>query len=317
MSRCRPAWSAVALLVGMTVFALAMPAAPAGATTRPSLECGVQPTTDVRLREDLTCDATIGDWGSLSAPSTVNVDLGGHTLTVTNGTCTYFGKCGALFNLASVSNGTVIGDLKDVHSVRRVHVHGSVYLAENFNGTWLMDSSVVTGGRVGLFGSNVTLANNRIYGSGPFGGGIQFLDINNVSNITIVGNRLSHVGISLFDTCGSCPGDIEATISHNTIIGAGISISGQLESLGPIEISYNTIRDTVGDGLSVVALYSPVTSGGPVTVTGNRFSHPTGHAVNIHWMPPEPGSGVVDGGGNVAVGVGTNPACIGIVCTTR
>lgn len=309
-------WTVVAVLLAL--FAVAMPGAPADAAERPSLECGVQPTTDVRLREDLTCDATIGSWASTSTPTTVDVDLGGHTLTVTNGTCSYFWRCGALFNVASVSNGTVIGDLKDVRQVRRVHVRGSVYFAENFTGTWLMDRSIVSGGRVGLFGSNVTLSNNRIYGSGPLGGGIQFLDaLHNVSNITIVANRLSGVGINMYDSCGSCAGDIQATIRRNTIVGGGISITGQLESLGPIDIVDNTIRHTTGDGLFVAAPFLPATSGGPVTVTGNRFGDVAGRAVNVEWMPPEPGSGVIDGGGNVAVRVGTKPACIGIICSTR
>ena len=146
-----------AVIVG-TIVGIGVTGQPAGATTRlPDLQCGVNPTTDVRLRADLTCDTGFaGDADHTGAPL-VNIDLGGHTLTVTNGTCSFFGRCGAIFNEASVSNGKVVGDLKNVRRVSFVRVTGSVYLNENTPDPAVLEASTVRGGRVGILGPNSTV----------------------------------------------------------------------------------------------------------------------------------------------------------------
>src|SRR5690242_3616051 len=172
---------ALGLLLGL--------AGPAGAMEPrhvAGLQCGVNPTSDVRLRSDLTCT----DGFRLDPADQVDVDLAGHRLTVTNGTCTSFGPCGAISGAASVTDGWVTGDLKDVALIRRVRVKGSVYLGESNTGPATLERSLVRDGQVGVFGPDVTISRNDIIGTGPFGGGIQLTDaLRNLSNLTITGNR--------------------------------------------------------------------------------------------------------------------------------
>jgi hypothetical protein len=299
-----------ALLALGIVLGITVPATAAGATHAPGLQCGVNPTTDVRLRADLTCT----DGFRIAPADLVDIDLAGHRLTVTNGTCSSFGPCGAISGAASVANGTVVGDLKDVALVRKVRVTGSVYLGESVPGPSTLDRSVVRSGTVTVFGPDVTISRNDLLGNG-----INLVDsLRNISNVSITGNRIIGGGINIFDSCASCVGDVSGEISYNTIArsaGSGISISGFLPSLGRLEITANTIRDNTGDGITVSSLAPAGIGGGPVVLTDNRLLRNDGHGVNSTWTSTDPALGVVDGGGNLARRNGLAPACIGITCS--
>lgn len=299
-----------ALLALGIILGVTLPAHAAGAARVPDLQCGVNPTTDVRLRADLTCTGGF----RIAAADLVDVDLAGHRLTVTNGTCTSFGPCGAISGAASVTNGAVTGDLKDVSLARKVRVTGSVYLGESSTGPSTLERSVVRTGRVAVFGPDVTVRGNDLLGSG-----IELIDsLRNVSNVSITGNRVIGGSISLFDSCSSCPGDVSGAIAYNTIArssGSGISISGFVPSLGRLEITANTVRDNAGDGITISSLAPAGIGGGPVVLTGNRLLRNGGHGVNSTWTSTDPTLGVIDGGGNVARRNGLAPACIGITCS--
>ena len=301
---------AIGIILGVT-----LPATAAGATRAPDLQCGVNPTTDVRLRADLTCT----DGFRIAAADQVDVDLAGHRLTVTNGTCSSFGPCGAISGAASVTDGAVTGDLKDVGLIKKVRVAGSVYLGESAPGPSTLDRSAVRNGRVVVFGADATISRSDLVGAGPLGGGIVLNDsLRNLSNLSIWGNRIVGAGISLNDTCAGCSGDVSGVIASNSIsrsTGAGISISGFVPSLGRIEITANTIRDNAGDGISVSSLAPAGIGGGPVVLTANRLLRNGGHGVNSTWTSTDPTLGVIDGGGNVARHNALSPACIGITCS--
>jgi hypothetical protein len=304
-----------ALLALGIVLGVAVPAGATQANHGSGLQCGVNPTSDVRLRADLTCT----DGFRIDPANHVDVDLAGHRLTVTNGACTFSGPCGAIYGAASVTNGAVSGDLKDVTVVRKVRVTGSVYFEESTAGPSMLDRSVVRKGRVGIFGPDDTISRNDILGVGPLGGGIELIDsLRNISNVSITGNRIVGAGIRAFDSCGSCPGDISGVIAYNSIsesTGNGIDLSGFLPSLGRIEITANTVRDNAGDGISISSLAPAGIGGGPVVLTGNRLIRNGGHGVNSTWTSTDPTLGVIDGGGNVARRNGLAPACIGITCS--
>ncbi|MGZ4759738.1 MAG: right-handed parallel beta-helix repeat-containing protein [Acidimicrobiales bacterium] len=308
----RRTWFTALLALGI-ILGVALPATAAGAIGQPGLRCGVNPTTDVRLRADLTCQD-----GFRVAGNPVNIDLAGHTLTVVNGTCSSFGACGAIYGAASVTNGAVVGDLKDVRLTRKVRVTGSVYLGESTVDPSVLDRSVVRNGRVGIFGPNATVKDSDLIGAGPLGGGIGLFDsLRNLSDLSISGNFIDGGGIGLFDSCSSCPGDVSGLIAHNTIArapGDGISIAGFLPTLGRIEITSNTIRDSVGDGIHVSSGAPSGIGGGPVVLTGNRLNRNGGHGVFRDWTSTDPARGLLDGGGNVARRNGLTPACIGVTC---
>ncbi len=309
--------SLFALLALGIILGVTLPATAAGATGQSALQCGVNPTADARLSADLTCQ----DGFRIDPAHPVAIDLAGHTLTVVNGTCTNFGPCGAISGAAAVTGGSVVGDLKDVGLTRKVRVTGSVYLGESTSGPSTLDRSAVRNGRVGIFGPDATVTQSMISGTSALGGGIQLLDsLRNLSNVTITGNYLSDAGISLVDSCGSCAGDVSGLIAHNTISrspGAGISITGFISSLGRIEVTSNTIRFSVGDGIHVSSSSPSGLGGGPVVLTGNRLNRNGGHGVFSDWTSTDPTLGLLDGGGNVALHNGLSPACVGVTCILR
>ena len=303
----------------------------AGATTvEHDLQCGVNPTTDVRLRSDLTCDQ--GFRGGLDTPA-VNIDLGGHTLTVTNGTCESPNSnsyCGAIFGEASVSNGKVVGDLQNVHRVSRVRVIGTVLIEDNVSGDAgpsLVERSVING-CVAVLGPNATVQDNRISGGGAFCGGVYMDDsAKGLGNTQILGNRIANApgaGIDVADNLGCiCPPDITGVIHGNTVVrsgGAGIDVRGALWTLGHLDIDGNTLRDNAGDGIRVsmgafAPFAPPGSSIGPVVVTGNRASGNGGHGIFTDVVSANPAFGVVDGGGNVARRNAVAPQCVGVACS--
>jgi hypothetical protein len=305
------ALSAVGIVLGIVV------PGPAGATRLPDLQCGVNPTTDVRLRHDLTCEQ--GFRGGTDAPR-VNIDLGGHKLEVINGTCSTFGPCGAVFDEASVTNGTVVGDLKDVRLVRRVRITGNVYLGETAGPASTLEHSVVRTGRVAVLSPDTTVTKNLLLGSGPLGGGVTFIDsLRNLTDEQITGNHIVGAGITVFDSCASCPDDVSGVIAGNIVTGspgAGIDVSGQLPSLGRIDIRQNLVLFSGGDGIHVGPSPAPPEfGGGPIVLTRNRLIFNRGHGINSEWITTDPTLGVVDGGGNHAVRNGLQPGCIGVSCS--
>jgi hypothetical protein len=317
------------LLVVVLLGALAgagLTSQPAGATGLPDLQCGVNPTTDVRLRADLTCDTGFaGDADHTGAPL-VNIDLGGHTLTVINGTCTFFGRCGAIFNEASVSNGKVVGDLKDVRRIDRVRVTGSVYLNEGtpLDSPATLVRSSVRNGRVAVWGSNVTVRKNTISGGGATGGGIQ---IDNTSrgtaNTKVTENWVLDTpgdGIQINSIgCSVCTGSISGSIKGNLVArsgAAGINVAGLLVALGRVDVSGNLLLSNAGDGIKIASFTPASIGGGPIVLTSNRALFNKGHGITSTWLGSDPTQTTVDGGRNVAHFNAVSPQCVGVTCTT-
>jgi hypothetical protein len=74
----------IAVIVMATGILVALPSYPVDASRVPDLQCGVTPTSSVRLRTDLTCTEAF----TLPADNPpLTIDLGGHTLTFTDTSC--------------------------------------------------------------------------------------------------------------------------------------------------------------------------------------------------------------------------------------
>src|SRR5512142_1623844 len=92
---------------------VALPSYPVDASRVPDLQCGVNPTTSVRLRADLTCSEKF----LLPADNPpLTIDLGGHQLTFTDPSCAPgppITRCDITdqSGSATIRNGTVDGSI--------------------------------------------------------------------------------------------------------------------------------------------------------------------------------------------------------------
>ena len=294
---------------------------PAGAHrwSAPPLVCGELPTTDVVLRSDLTCETPFHFVGP--GPS-VSIDLGGHTLTVPGdaGRCTAPGPCGAIAGAAAVRNGGVIGTLSDIGDIRGVIVIGDVEVGLGFAGTpgpASVRRTMVLNGSVRIWGPDATVADSLV------GGAVVIASTNRaVRNLVIERNwivRSPGDGVSIAPLPGSFPDDVTGRIRHNVILwsaGHGIAIGSGLWNVGALAIEGNALVGNGGDGFrsGTDATGPPTALGGPVTLTGNLALLNHGHGFDAGWMTGVAGTGIVDGGGNLAFANGMDPPCSGIDC---
>ncbi len=296
----------------------------ASATEVPTLQCGVNPTTDVRLDRDLTCanSFVIGD---SSATTPLTIDLAGHTLTVTNpdATCK-FGQAGtscAVFGIGpirmidgSVRGGVGLGAVRGANDLFRVDVAGDIWVSGV--GGRIIKSSV-TGGSVRVFSSTFTLKYSDIVN-----GGISFNDLDTQMAIDIEVNHILHsptAGIAgVLGQGGEFPNDLSGVIAANVITGptgAGISLTGALTNIGGLALQGNRIFRSGADGILIQGVAIPPTPylGGPVTLTHNTVIGSAGYGINAPWVTNLSGTGIVDGGRNLARHTTLSP-CVGIIC---
>ena len=311
----------------VAVVGLGLPAQPAGAAKAPKvpeLQCGVVPTTDVKLSADLTCAEPLIIPGPGPA---ITIDLKGHTFKV-DPLPTCFGPY-ALCSVtdrsgtATVKNGTIDGNLSSVSNdrahgtvVSRVHVTGAV--KTGLYGYLVLSHDVIDGG---VEDHNWASIHDNVIANG-----VWVNDSDAGTPIDIVGNMIT--GTAPFGTAAlSVKVDfdfdfVQGVISGNRIsgsTGAGISIFGiASNAMGPLQITGNTITGNAGDGISYAQnIFYPPRFGdnGPITVARNVVRNNGGHGIDLfESIHGGPATGVVDGGGNRARGNALDPQCIRVRC---
>ncbi len=319
----------ILVIAAVAIVAFGLGAAPAGATGPPDLVCGVNPTTSVVLREDLTCDTSF-DVGKAGDQPPIVIDLGGHTLTVTtpdapcllNEPSVSFAAC-AIFGETPtvVRNGTVVGSIglaSQPIAGRASHltVHGDVWLS---GAGGFVHNNTIDGGFIRNTGSSAVVRANLIND-----GGVSFDDSFTGMTVSIEGNVIVHSpadGIQgILGGGGEFQDDVIGDITGNTIDQAvlgGIDLGGALTNFGAFAVSGNRAMGSGFDGITIAGTDHPPTSyvGGPMTVSDNRVGRNLGFGINAPWVSNISDTGVVDGGGNQARQNGSAPACIGVVCT--
>ena len=313
----------VAAATVIALAAMTLTVVQASATTGATLQCGVNPTTDVRLDADLTCASSFVI-GSSADTTPLSIDLGGHTLTVTtpDAACR-FGQVGPMCAILAVGpirlrNGVVQGSVglasvRAFSNVRGVTVHGDLW--SSGVGARLV-ANTIWNGSIHVFSGQTTIADNFI-GTGH----ISFSDLDSQMNIVIDHNLIVASptdGIAgVLGQGGEFADDVTGEIHGNTVTrsaGAGISLTGALTNLGVFGLIRNRVLGSGADGIRIVGHASPPTPylGGPVTLTGNRVDGAVGTAIDAPWVDNLSGTGIVDGGGNVARRAVV--PCIGVVC---
>ena len=310
----------VAVIVMATGILVALPSYPVGATRVPDLQCGVTPTSSVRLRTDLTCT----DPFTLPAGNPpLTIDLGGHTLTFTDKTCAPgppITRCDItdLSGSVTIRNGTVDGSIslgENRHApaqgtLSRVRVLGHV---DTWGASTVADSHLYAG--LTAFGA-ITLDHNTIRG------GVRVDDSQRATPMNIVDNLiLSSPGAGLdvfvsfdFDRVG---GTIQGNDIRNSV-GDGILIHGQgANGLGELHVTANRLTGNGGDGISYPQdnTFPSRVGIGPVVFARNSARHNAGHGIDIRDAhTSEPAIGVFDGADNSAKYNGLSPRCIGVDC---
>jgi hypothetical protein len=310
----------IAVIVMATGILVALPSYPVDASRVPDLQCGVDPTTSVRLRTDLTCS------DPFTLPSTndpITIDLGGHTLTFTDKTCAPgppISRCDITDQSGSVTirNGTVDGSIslgENRHAplrgtLSKVRVLGHV---DTWGASSIADSHLYDG--LSAFGA-IALDHNTIRG------GVRVDDSQRATPLDIVDNLiLSSPGAGLdisvafdFDRVG---GTIQGNDIRNSV-GDGILIHGRgANGLGELHVTANRLTGNGGDGISYPQDNTfPNRFGiGPVVFAGNWARHNGGHGINLRDAGTgEPAIGVFDGADNNAKYNGLSPRCIGVNC---
>lgn len=310
----------VAVIVLAMGILVALPSYPVDASRVPDLQCGVNPTTSVRLRTDLTCTERF----NLPADNPpLTIDLGGHTLTFTDKSCLPgppISRCDITDQSGSVTirNGTVDGSVS-LGQNRNAPRRGTISKARILGHVDTWGASTVTDSRLyeGLsaFGA-IVLDHNTIRG------GVRVDDSRSGTPMDIVDNLiLASPGAGLdinvsfdFDRVG---GTIQGNDIRNSA-GDGILIHGQgANGLGELHITANRLTGNDGDGLSYPQDNRfPSRFGiGPVVVAKNSARHNSGHGINIRDAETgEAAVGVFDGGDNSAKYNGLSPRCIGVSC---
>jgi hypothetical protein len=313
-----------AVCAAMVVTTVALTVAHASATGAPTLQCGVNPTTSVQLESDLTCASSfvIGD---SSASDPITIDLGGHTLTITNpdAPCR-FGlpgtKC-AVFGTGPVGlvNGTVQGSIglasvRGPNSLYRLSVVGDVWMS----GVGGRAIQTMVTGSVRAFSSTFALKYSTIRN-----GGVSFNDLDTRMAIDIDFNQIVHSPdaaiAGVLGQGGEFQNDVTGHIDHNIITGptgAGISLTGALTNIGQLDLTGDRVLNSGADGIHIVGVATPPTPylGGPVTLTQNSVIQTVGQGINAPWVTNLVGTAIVDGGQNLARHTGQFPRCVGVVC---
>jgi hypothetical protein len=315
-------------LAASTLLVLGLAIQPAGASPVRDLQCGINPTTNVMLRADLTCATSFDVGQDLSTPP-ISIDLRGHTLTITApdapcrlnqpfldaARCAIFGE-----TKLTVRNGTVIGSIGLASQpqggrVSDVHVEGDVWLT----GSGGAVNQNTIDGTVHDFATTATVHSNWIRG-----GGITFDDSFNGLEVHFTSNLIrKSPGAGIIGSLGGggeFPGDVVGEISLNTVtgsVGSGIEIDGALGNVGRLAIALNRLTNNGADGIRLTTAgdEDDTNLGGPVTLFGNVASRNNGHGIDASWITSLTGTGVVDGSGNIAKGDGLSPKCIGVICS--
>jgi len=311
----------------VAVVGLGLPAQPAGAirpSKVPEMQCGVVPTTNVKLSADLTCPTPLIIPDNNPA---ITIDLKGHTFKVDPlptcfgpfALCTLTDRSGT----ATVKNGTIDGNVSSLTNDRahgtvltRLHVTGAV--KTGLYGYLVLSHNVIDGG---VEDHNWASIHDNVIANG-----VWVNDSDAGSPIDIVGNTIT--GTAPFGTAAlSIKVDfdfdfVQGVISGNRISGStgpGIRISGiASNAMGPLQITGNTITGNAGDGISYAQdiYYSPrFGDNGPITLTRNIVRNNGGHGIDLfESLHGGPAAGVVDGGGNRARGNVLDAQCIGVPC---
>lgn len=297
------------------VAVLGLPHPASAADLRPSLECGVTPTTDVVLRDDLTCSS-----GFHFGPSSpvVDIDLNGHALAMA--ACGAGGTCIAVSGAGSVHDGHVAGRLYDIGTIDRVHVEGEVEMGAYWGGGRSMSiTRSAVDGFVRLWQPDAVVDRNIIRGT------VYLNDTHTgVRNARVTRNWIFEGGISIVPIPINDPWELSGDFSHNLIVGApdaGILIGSVLENIGPSTVVGNTVIGSGTDGIAIGrtpwSTPYPPHPAATVRVEGNVTIGNGRHGINNGVAPDSPLLTVIDGGGNRALANGAHPACVGIVCTRR
>ncbi len=310
----------IAVIVMATGILVALPSYPVDASRVPDLQCGVTPTSSVRLRTDLTCTEPF----TLPADSPVlTIDLGGHTLTFTDPSCAPgppISRCNITDQSGSVTirNGTVGGSIslgENRHAPQRgtlskVRVLGHV---DTWGASAIADSHLYSG--LSVFGA-IALDNNTIRG------GVRVDDSQRATPLDIVDNLiLASPGAGLdifvafdFDRVG---GTIQGNDIRNSV-GDGILIHGQgANGLGELHVTANRLTGNGGDGISYPQdnTFPSRVGIGPVVFAKNSARHNAGHGINLRDAATgDAAIGVFDGADNSAKYNGRSPSCIGVAC---
>lgn len=319
----------------------------------PAVTCGTTVTGDLKLRADLRCPGT-ALYVEVPDGRTVTIELGGRSL-VGSGTgsglyLTNWGGSGAVV----VRGGQIRGFESAVGGDGAIDVtFRSVTLQDN--DTWLghrglraytvlVEDSVLidTGSSGGYVDSHTTARRSFFVRSGldsvgqtwtyaydsTFVEGGIFTGL--ASNVVAEGNTFLRcdVGIRAQDNWPASP----TLIRNNRFVdcGTGVRFDASVAGSGAnaVRITGNQFLDGVGSGLEF-SLYLPYgdfeisdnraignggtgisgTGAGGVTLSGNYATRNGGRGIDV--------SAVVDRGGNVAVGNGLTPQCVGVYCTSR
>jgi len=289
-----------------------------------TLQCGVNPTGNVRLDHDLVCPHSFVV-GASSASAPIKIDLGGYTLTVTRpdapcrfsqpvATCAVFGLGPVTLLDGSIKGSVGLASVRAPSRIRGVNIDGDLWMS-GVGGRFVASS--ISDGSVRAYSSTVTIDHNVIHH-----GGISLNDTDTRMAIEIKHNVIAgSPGVAIagvFGGGGEFQNDVAGVIQGNVVTnstGAGIGLSGALTNIGALAIVRNRIFHSGADGIHIEGLAVPPTPylGGPVTLTQNRVGGSAGYAVNAPWVTNLPGTAIVDGGGNVGWASGASP-CIGVVC---
>ncbi len=310
----------VAIIVMAVGVLVALPSYAVDAARVPDLQCGVNPTTSVRLRADLTCSEKF----RLPADNPpLTIDLGGHKLTFTDQSCAPgppITRCDITdeSGSATIRNGTVDGSIsmgENHHAPTRGTLSGVRVLGHvDLWGASTIDSSQLNAG-VSAFGA-VSLQHNFIRGGVRVDDSLRATPLDIVDNV-IVDSPGAGIDINVsfdFDRVGG-------TIEDNTVRdsgGHGILIHGQgANGLGELHVTANNLVGNGGDGISYPQdnRFPSRVGIGPVVFARNIARHNAGHGINIRdAISGDPAIGVFDGAGNTAKFNGLSPRCIGVSC---
>jgi hypothetical protein len=304
----------VALAVASTGL-VAIYAPPAGAVPVP-IACGATLTRSVVLTRDLTCNALI----LRVTAANVTVDLGGHTITMTNAPKCFPDNaivCAIQFEAVkgTLRNGTLRGaGVSGSATIRNVNlIDGDIWMTGK--GT-TVSQSFLTDGDITFTASDEHADKNWIKG-----GQVRlFNSFRSLQGVSVTGNLIIN---SPADGIAETPNffgqnDVTADLSGNVVVGsagAGIHLGRNLQDLGAVTITGNTVSNNKGSGIDINGVAAPNVpfTGGPVTVKNNTAVGNGGHGIDARWIP-NLGTGIVDGGGNKATANQTAPACLGVAC---
>jgi hypothetical protein len=313
----------MAATLALVVVGVAQPSA--SGTLTPELQCGVAPTSSVRLTHDLTCASSV----VVDTTGTISIDLGGHTLTIaspdapcvagqpanTQPMCAIDAR-----SAVDLSGGTVVGSVglaaPSAGQVEQVVVRGDVWLS---GGGGQVENSQIRQGTVYAEGAEDQIDSNVIHA-----GGISFDDTSNGLQLTISDNFIYNspgAGIAgMLGGGGEFQNDVTGSVTDNLVFasnGAGIDFAGALTNFGTFAVSGNQLGRNQGDGIRIGGVDDPPTPfvGGPMTLSDNTASRNHGHGIVAGWVSNVDGTAIVDGGGNTAQHNALSPQCSGVSCS--